>query len=136
MERGNSKHGPRMDDAMAQEIRGTTQGIAGGRAEEWHEAEPPGEDQPEPTTVPAGDNRSGTPQGMTSEDVEQRSRFGRYINLTALPGDRSMLRRSAEENEAPADVLEEIDQLPAGRMFQTVSEAWAALGHANETTRW
>ncbi|WP_326554184.1 DUF2795 domain-containing protein [Micromonospora sp. NBC_01813] len=136
MERGNSKHGPRVDDAMAQEIRGTTQGVAGGRAEEWHEAEPPGEDQPEPTTVPAGDNRSGTPQGMTSEDVEQRSRLGRYINLTALPGDRATLRRSAEDNEAPADVLDEIDQLPAGRTFQTVSEVWAELGHANETTRW
>ncbi|WFE29002.1 DUF2795 domain-containing protein [Solwaraspora sp. WMMD791] len=136
MERGNSKHSPRVDDSMAHDIRGTTQGTAGGRAQEWHEAEPPGEDQPEPTTVPAGDNRSGTPQGMSSEDVEQRSRLGRYINLSALPGDRTALRRSAEGNEAPADVLEEIDQLPAGRTFQTVSEVWAALGHANESTRW
>lgn len=136
MERGNSKHSPRVDDSMAHDIRGTTQGTAGGRAQEWHEAEPPGEDQPEPTTVPAGDNRSGTPQGMSSEDVEQRSRLGRYINLSALPGDRTALRRSAEGNEAPADVLDEIDQLPAGRTFQTVSEVWAALGHANESTRW
>ncbi|MDG4766611.1 DUF2795 domain-containing protein [Solwaraspora sp. WMMD406] len=136
MERGNSKHGPRVDESMAHEVRGTTQGTAGGRAEEWHEAEPPGEDQPEPTTVPAGDNRSGAPQGMTNEEVEQRSRLGRYINLSALPGDRTMLRDSARENEAPADVLAEIDQLPAGRTFRTVSEVWAALGHANETTRW
>lgn len=121
---------------MAQEVRGITQGTAGGRAEEWHEAEPPGEDQPEPTVVPAGDNRSGVPQGMTSEEVEQRSRLGRYINLSVLPGDRTTLRRNAEGNEAPADVLAELDQLPSGRTFQTVSEVWAALGHANETKRW
>ncbi|ROO59409.1 uncharacterized protein DUF2795 [Micromonospora sp. Llam0] len=136
MERGNSKHSPRVDDSMAHDTRGTTQGTTGGRAEEWHEAEPPGEDQPEPTAVVAGDNRSGTPQGMTSEEVEQRSRLGRYINLSALPGDRSTLRDSALENEAPDDVLDEIDQLPPGRTFQTVSEVWAELGHANETTRW
>lgn len=121
---------------MANEVQGTVQGTAGSRVEEWHEAEPPGEDQPGTTTVVAGDNRTGAPAGMTNEEVEQRSRLGRYIALSALPGDREGLRRSAEENGAPDDILAALDRLPPGARFQTVSEVWAALGHANETHRW
>lgn len=136
MERGNSKHGPRVDEQMANEVQGTVQGTAGSRVEEWHIPEPAGEDQPGPTTVPTGDNRTGAPAGMNNEEVEQRSRLGRYIALSALPGDREVLRRSAEENEAPDDILAALDRLPANARFQTVSEVWAALGHANETHRW
>ncbi|GIG92609.1 DUF2795 domain-containing protein [Plantactinospora endophytica] len=136
MERGNSKHGPRLDEEMGREVKGTVQNAAGGRAEEWREPEPAGEDQPGITRAPSNDTRAGAPQGMTSEEVEQRSRLGRFIPLSALPGDRESLRRSAEENEAPDDVLAQLDQLPPGDQFQTVSEVWAALGHANETHRW
>jgi hypothetical protein len=136
MERGNSKHGPRVDEEMNREVSGAVQGTAGARAEEWRQAEPPGEDQPEPTTAPVAYDRSGTPQGMTPDEVEQRSRLGRYITLTALPGDRATLRRSAEESEAPADILDQLDRLPSDTEFQTVSEVWAALGHHNETRRW
>lgn len=136
MERGSSKHSPRVDDQLQQEVEGTVRGTAGSREEEWREAEPAGEDQPEPTTVPEGDYGTGAPQGMTSQEVEQRSRLGRYITRSALPGDRAALRRNAEENEAPDDILAELERLPSDRQFRTVSEVWAALGHANETQRW
>lgn len=136
MERGNSKHGPRVDEEMSREVSGTVQGTAGSRAEEWRTPEPAGEDQPEATTVPTGDTRAGTPRGMSTDDVEQRSRMGRFISLSALPGDRVALRRNAEENEAPADILAQLDRLPAEVEYQTVSEVWAALGNSNETQRW
>ncbi|GIF74367.1 DUF2795 domain-containing protein [Asanoa siamensis] len=136
MERGNAKHSPRVDDELAHEVDGIVKGTAGGRAEEFREAEPSGDDQPEASMVPEGDDGTGAPQGMTAQEVEQRSRFGRYINRTALPGDRDRLRKDAESNEAPDDVLAQIDRLPTGVRFQTVSEAWAALGHRNETQRW
>ncbi|MEO3928057.1 DUF2795 domain-containing protein [Plantactinospora sp. CA-294935] len=136
MERGNSKHGPRLDEQMDREVQGTVQGSVGGRAEEWRDPEPAGEDQPGLTRAPGNDTRAGAPQGMTSEEVEQRSRLGRFIPLSALPGDREGLRRSAEQNEAPDEILAQLDRLPPGTQFQTVSEVWAALGHANETHRW
>jgi|SRR5918995_2099228 hypothetical protein len=136
MERGSNKHGPRMDDQLEREVQSTLRGTGDSRAEEWREPEPPGEDQPAASLVPEGDDGSGAPQGMTSEEVEQRSRLGTYINRSALPGDRAALRRTAEQNEAPDDVLAEIDRLPPDREFRTVSEVWSALGHANETERW
>ncbi|MEV6692409.1 DUF2795 domain-containing protein [Micromonospora sp. NPDC051196] len=138
MDRGSSKHAPRVDEQMSQEVSGLVQGpgTGGSRVDESRVPEPAGEDQPEATTAPAGDLRSGTPQGMTSEDVEARSRLGRFITMTALPGDRDTLLANARENEAPDDVLAALERLPDGIRYQTVSEVWAALGHKNETTRW
>ncbi|GLY23979.1 DUF2795 domain-containing protein [Micromonospora sp. NBRC 101691] len=138
MERGSSKHGPRLDEQMSQEVSGLVQGpgAAGSRVDEFREPEPAGEDQPGATTAPAGELRTGAPQGMSSRDVEQRSRLGRFIGLSALPGDRETLLGSARENEAPDDVIADLERLPAGTRYQTVSEVWAALGHKNETQRW
>ncbi|MBB5113010.1 hypothetical protein FHU28_002849 [Micromonospora echinospora] len=138
MERGSSKHSPRVDDQMSSEVSGLVQsaGTGGSRAEEFRIPEPAGEDQPEATTAPAGELRSGTPQGMSSEDVEARSRLGRFITMTALPGDRETLLANARENEAPADLVAALETLPEGTRYRTISEVWAALGHKNETTRW
>ncbi|QDY07525.1 DUF2795 domain-containing protein [Micromonospora sp. HM134] len=138
MERGSSKHAPRVDDQMSQEVSGLVQGsgAGGSRVEEFREAEPAGEDQPGATTAPAGDLRTGTPQGMSPQDVEARSRLGRFITMTALPGDRLTLVANARENDAPDDLVAALERLPEGTRFQTISEVWAALGHRNETTRW
>ncbi len=137
MERGNSKHGPRLDDEMAKEVDGHLQGSpAGSRAEQWHEAEPAGEDQPEATAVPEGPRRGGAPAPMTGEDVEERSELGRYLRRSVLPADRGRLREAAVELNAPDDVLDALSQLPDDRQFATVSEVWAALGHHNEEHRW
>jgi hypothetical protein len=114
MERGSSKHSPRVDD-LAFEVRGTEQGVAGSRAEEWHMAEPAGEDQPQPTSMPLADEANGL------------SRLGRYIGLSALPGDRRALRQSAETLLAPDDILDDLDRLPADATYATVKEIWDAL---------
>ncbi|WFE39576.1 DUF2795 domain-containing protein [Micromonospora sp. WMMD998] len=138
MERGSSKHSPRVDEQMSSEVSGLVQGpgAGGARVDEFRQPEPSGEDQPEATTAPAGDLRTGSPQGMSSEDVEARSRLGRFIGMAALPGDRDTLVANARENEAPADIVAALEGLPEGTRYQTVSEVWAALGHRNETTRW
>ncbi|SCE69998.1 Protein of unknown function [Micromonospora coriariae] len=138
MERGNSKHGPRIDEQMSQEVSGLVQGpgTGGSRVDESRVPEPAGEDQPEATTAPAGELRTGAPKGMSSEDVEQRSRLGRFITMSALPGDRETLVANARDNDAPDDIVRALERLPEGTRYQTVSEVWAALGNKNETTRW
>jgi hypothetical protein len=116
MDRGSSKHSARVDEQMNRETLGILHGV-GGRAEEWKMAEPAGEDQPEPARV------------MDETDTNDFSRFGRYIGLSALPGDRAALRRSAATLEAPDDIRADLDRLPEGVTYRTVAEIWAALGH-------
>lgn len=134
MDRGSSNHGPRLDDEMAHEVRGVVQGRPGGRAEEWREAEPSGEDQPAGTLVPELDagHRGGAPAGMSPDEREARSRLGRYLNRSAFPADRATLTAAARAAQAPDDVLGWLSQLaPEGR-YQTVSEVWTALGGASD----
>ncbi|MEV6850306.1 DUF2795 domain-containing protein [Actinoplanes sp. NPDC051411] len=123
MERGSSKHSARVDQEMKQEVLGTVQGVAGGRAEEWKMAEPSGEDQPEVTRT------------VEAEAANDLSRFGRYIGRSALPGDRDALRRSAEALEAPDDILADLRALPDDVVFHTVTEIWAALGRGSAERR-
>ena len=125
MDRGSNKHSPRVDDQMAAEIRGTIQGTAGARAEEWKMAEPSGEDQPRVSVVPEGEyarseNGVGNPQG------EAFSRFGSFIGLSALPGDREALLKSAGDLDAPDDIVARLESLPEGTVYQNVAEAWWA----------
>jgi hypothetical protein len=132
MDRGSSKHAPWLDDAMAKQV--PPKGDAA-RSEEWREPEPAGEDQPEGTMVNRDSSRAGAPDGMTPDEVEQRSRLGRYIPLSCLPGTPEELRRGAESMNAPDDVLAQLDRLPAEHRFETVSQVWEALGHRNESHR-
>src|SRR5215217_1889024 len=135
MERGSSKHGPRLDEEMGREVRGLVQGGTDPRAEEWHQTEPAGEDQADARWAPSGYDRAGVPPGMTREEVDERSNLGRFIPMTAFPGDRDKLVAAARDMEAPDSVLDQLAQLPAGRTFATVSDVWAALGHHNEERR-
>ncbi|MCU7727086.1 DUF2795 domain-containing protein [Actinoplanes sp. KI2] len=123
MERGSSKHGPRVDEEMKHEVLGTVQGVAGGRAEEWKMAEPAGEDQPDAT------------QTVEPDRGNDLSRFGRYIGRSAMPGDRDALLRSAQALEAPDDILDDLRTLPDNVVFRTVTEVWAALGRGTAERR-
>jgi hypothetical protein len=82
-------------------------------------AEPAGEDQPEAT------------RAVEVQAANDLSRFGSYIGPAALPGDRGALRRSAETLQAPGDILADLDTLPEGVVFHTVTEIWAALGRGS-----
>jgi hypothetical protein len=133
MERGNTKHGVRLDEEMAHEVRGVVQGDGSdGRVEGFHDPEPAGEDQPTPGS---GRLEGGAPPGMTYEEVAERSRLGRYIPRSSLPGNRENLIVGAHEMNAPDDIIQELASLPAEETFRTVNEIWAALGHPNEQHR-
>jgi hypothetical protein len=128
MDRGSSKHSPRVDEQMSQEVRGTVQGTAGGRAEEWKMAEPSGEDQPQVSAVPDDEYGRGEPNGVGSPQGEAFSRFGTYIRRSVFPGDRDALVNSAQDLEAPDDVLEALRTLPPGTTYHNVADVWHALG--------
>lgn len=128
MERGSTKHGPVLDGEMANEVRGIVHGNGTGEDQPELSSE---EEQPD---VGAGRD-GGAPPGMTYDEVEGRSRLGRYIPRSSLPGDREELVLGANSLNAPEDVIEQLASLPSGDRYQTVNEIWAALGHHNEERR-
>ncbi len=135
MERGSDKHSARQDDALAHEVQGMMQAGRATHAEEWKDAEPSGEDQPDVDRAPDRDLMGGVPAGMTHDDVEGRSELARHLTRHAFPGNRDQLVEAAREDQAPARVVEQLEGLPAGQEFVNVEEVWIALGGGTETQR-
>jgi hypothetical protein len=128
----SDKHTPRVDDSLKREVEGHVHGSpSGGRAEKWRQPEAPANGEPEATAVPVPDwrGRSDAELVMTPEEVEGRSRLGRYLHRTAFPANKAKLLDAAEGARAPDDVLDELGQLPDGETFETAARVWVALGH-------
>jgi hypothetical protein len=128
MDRASNKHSPRVDEQMAEEVRGVVQGVGGARTEEWKMAEPPGEDQPEVSAVPDGEAGRGEPDGVGNPEAEAFSRFASYLGRRAFPGDREALLKSARDLDAPDGVLAALESLPPGTVYRNSAEVWKALG--------
>ncbi|MDQ1712590.1 MAG: hypothetical protein QOE45_2040 [Frankiaceae bacterium] len=127
MERG-TKHGARLDDAMAGETEAITRGApVEPRVEEWREAEPAGEDQPVPDALIAGDPYP--PNGLPHDLVELRSELAKRLRPSVFPATRKALLHVAAEEQAPGWVLTLLRELPGeGTTFENVQQVWEALG--------
>ena len=125
------KHAPRLDEALERQAEGHLQGgPAGGRAEEWRETENPAEGEPDVTFTPEPDAEGMTDVELvfTPDEIEARSRFGRYVAGPGFPATRDDMIHNAHEAGAPDDVIEDLQRLPAGERYETPARAWAALG--------
>ena len=134
MERGN-KHGARMDDTMASEVSGMTRAERDTRPGDFRSAEPSGEDQPDVDLSPHSTLTGGTPEGLTSEDVELRSEFASYLPQSVWPAVREVLIDTAMQNEAPDRIVDLVKRLPAGREFTNVGEAYETVAGGHEEQR-
>ena len=67
MERGSSKHSPRQDEALAEELAGEFgPGGGGSNREEWASAEPPADD--DPPTRTDGPSAEEAPEGTAAAE--------------------------------------------------------------------
>src|SRR5258705_4583193 len=106
----SDKHTPRLDDELKREVEGHLQGSpAGSRAEEWREPESPADGEPEVTVAPQSDPVawSDVPLHLTPNEIEERSRLGRYLPRSAFPADRGRLLPAARRAEAPDGLIEQ-----------------------------
>ncbi|MGF9647787.1 hypothetical protein [Arthrobacter sp. Alg241-R88] len=69
-ERGNTKHGPNLDDQMKHEAQGVVHGIQPPHAEEWRETEPFPDDT-DPAEVQEALNPVASPDSISDEEDEQ-----------------------------------------------------------------
>jgi hypothetical protein len=136
MERG-SKHGFRIDDAMADETESLVRSGHESRVSEHLEMEPNGEDQPIADSRLNGQrNMADDPYPEVSTDeLELRSEIAKHLRASAWPANRQRLEDIATEEQAPANILAQLRQLPDGVEFDNVQDVWHALGHTGETTR-
>jgi hypothetical protein len=134
MERGSSKHSPRIDEEMGHEVQGMMSAERPTRAEEWKEAEPAGEDQPDPGRLEVADeHQPAVPDGMTPADVELRSQIAAALPRSVFPTDESGLLSHLVDSNAPDRLRQLIAQLPSGQVFHQVGEVVRALGlHAED----
>lgn len=135
MERGSDKHSPRMDDTLEHEVEGLLHSGQQSRGEEWNEAEPSGEDQPDVGRGAGTALVGGVPEGMTPEDVQARSELGQWLGPTVWPASGAQLVAVASERGAPADVVSQLSYLPPERSFGNLQQAWAALSGGVEQHR-
>jgi hypothetical protein len=87
MERGSSKHSPREDDALADELAGQL-GPGGSNREEWADPEPPADDDPPTRTdLPtAGAGNDPDPAGMSPDEMS-RAQHDMEVANDWNPGD-------------------------------------------------
>jgi hypothetical protein len=137
MERGNNKHSPRLDEEMEHEVQGMMKAERPTHAEEWKEAEPAGEDQPDPGRLgePA-DRQAAPPPGMTNDEVELRSRLAGFLKpRSTFPADVSGLLDAMADTNAPDRFVQLVRQLPTGVVYEGLPDVLAALGLHEEDHR-
>ena len=135
MERGSDKHSPMVDDQLKHETEGLVRSGRSTHAEEWKEAEPSGEDQPDADLAPSGTLHGGIPQGMEADDVEGRAELAGFIGKDAYPLIREQILDLVIDGEAPQRVVDLVRRLPSGTQFHNVNEVWTAVGGATESER-
>ena len=128
MQRGSDKHSARMDDALNGEVAGMLSSGHDTHAEEWKSAEPSGEDQPDVQLSGDGSLHGGVPDGMSEADVEERSRLAAYLGKQVWPATGQQLVEVARSRQAPDVVLDRLAELPGGRVFDNLQDAWTELG--------
>ncbi|SDR15357.1 DUF2795 domain-containing protein [Thermostaphylospora chromogena] len=136
-QRGSDKHGRRLDEQQKHETQGIVQGGDDSRVEEWKEPEPrtaSGEEGLAPASYPPA-HEPGSPEGMSSEDVDLRSAVARWISGThAFPADRRTLVERAQERFAPDLVLSALRALP-DRTYRNVEDIADELGFGGSARR-
>jgi hypothetical protein len=131
----SDRRSPLRDEDLERQGRDSHQQGHSTYGDEW---ESPGvdlipEDPDAPQPLPP--ERTGTPDGMTVEDVEQRTEIARALGREAFPADRVRLVEVATSHRAPDWVLERLRSLPQDVEFQNVQEIARTLGLGVETHR-
>jgi len=123
MDRESNKHSPRVDDAMAHDVDSLVHGSPEeSRSQEWRLQEDPdvGPGRPSDEPIPGTE--------LTQAEVQERAELSRHLASAHFPAGRDELVATAEDANAPDDVVQTLRGLPAEEEYQTVQAVWKALG--------
>jgi len=129
----STKHNPRLDEELEHEVQGMLKAEHATRAEEWREAEPVAEGDPDLTADPTGTLVGGTPVGMDADAVVRRAELARWLDRADYPNTGSGLVEAAREHRAPDAVVTELQRLPDDETYERIGDVVRALGYPTET---
>ena len=129
----STKHNPRVDEELEHEIQGMLKGERATRSEEWREAEPVAEGEPDLTADPSGTLVGGTPVGMDADAVVARAELARWLDRADFPSTGPELVEAARDHRAPDAVAAELEKLPDGEVYERIGDVVRALGYPTET---
>ncbi|WP_181764735.1 DUF2795 domain-containing protein [Streptomyces albidus (ex Kaewkla and Franco 2022)] len=128
MQRGSDQLSAHRDEEAKRELEGWLRSGHPTRAEEWADAEPSADDDPEITERPVGMPLAPEDR-KEADDEEVRSELARHLGRHAFPADRNGLKRALMDQYAPDWQVETVRELPKdGGTYQNVQEVMAALG--------
>ena len=129
----STKHSPRVDEELEHELQGMVRSGRSTRAEEWRDAEPSAEGDPDVDADPSGTLVGGTPAGMDADAVVARTEIARWLDRADFPSSGAELAEAARGHQAPDAVVSELERLPEGDTFERVGDVVRALGYPTET---
>jgi hypothetical protein len=129
----STKHSSRVDEELEHEVQGMLKGERATRAEEWREAEPVAEGDPDLTADPSGTLVGGTPVGMDADAVVARAELARWLDRADFPSTGPDLVEAARDHRAPDAVVAELERLPEGQTYERIGDVVRALGYPTET---
>ena len=129
----STKHSPRVDEELEHEIQGMLKAEHATRSEEWREAEPIAEGDPDITADPTGSLVGGIPVGTTEDAVAARAEIARWLDRADYPSTGAGLVEAARDHRAPDAVVAELQRLPEGTTFERIGDVVRALGYPTET---
>lgn len=133
MERGNTKHNPRVDEQLEHETRAIEQGHgveSHTRADRLQEDT--GDDDPDVSPATRFEDEIDPPLGVSVRTAQERSELALAFVPSLFPATRDELLGYAEANPVPENVVERVRTLPADRPYDNVQAIWLALGEPAE----
>ncbi|WP_030173975.1 DUF2795 domain-containing protein [Spirillospora albida] len=136
MSEQSGKHGPKLEDEIVSETEGMVRGHHATHAEEFKEPEPYADGDPswDPGT-PGADPREGSPPGMTTQGVEDRSALARLLAGVRYPARPNALIDHASDAGAPDAAMVELERLP-DREYENIADIAEELGYGREERRY
>jgi hypothetical protein len=134
LERGSDKHSAMVDEALKHDTASLRRGgPTEARSEECREQEGPAEGEPTPDARLRG---GGEIPGahLSPDDLNGRAELARFLEHRTFPARPDELAAHARGRHAPDAVVEQLRSVP-DRLYETVSEVWAALGGRVEPPR-
>lgn len=121
---GNHKFAPRVDDQLEHDTAGLTHGSPDEGRTSHRQQESPADGEPGLAV-----HRDDVANEFSPEerDTDRRAELASVLRPSDFPGTAAELAGRARAEHAPAELVDQLEALPDGRIYEAVGELWDDL---------